>query len=186
MSYLDLDAFLAAKLPEVKRNEEKEAIQAVILGASAYADQVTGRAAGFFNVAPNDPSVKRFRGDGSKVLRIPRHVAGTATVENVPLADYYESDQSGWLYKNQSATNLDLDGFPVWTKNALYVVAARWGFAAIPADITEAVSQIVLRWWQTQKGTLNQITPGGFVIERDVPLSARSILETWVKGEFDL
>ena len=190
MAYVDLEDFLAAKLPAVKKDEEKAAISAVLAAASNYVDKATGRAAGFYAVSPADPSTRRFRGDGSKVLRIPAHIKGTVSVENVPLAAWYESEQNGWLYKYSTSESENFlpqfDGYPVWTKGGLYNVAARWGFAATPADITEAVSQIALRWWQNQQGTLGQITPTGFVIERDVPPSAQAILDTWIKGEFDL
>lgn len=185
--YLDLDDFLAAKLPNVKKDEEKAAILDVIKAASAFIDKTTGKS---FAVAPAEAYVRRFRGDGSKILRIPAHVKGSVSVENVPLASYYESEINGWLYKisANTVTGFDpsFDGFPCWTKNQLYNVAARWGFAAIPDDIKEAASQIVMRWWQTQQGTLGQVTPSGFVIERDVAPSTRSILDNYTRQEFEL
>ena len=185
--YLDVTNFLATKLPEVKKDAEIEAITSVARAASAYVDQATQRPSGYFQPSPLDPTVRFFRGDGTRILRIPTHIIGTATVENVPLASYYENGISGWLYKiDRGTVSFSSDGFPVWTKGVLYNVAARWGYAGIPDDIKEAVSQIALRWWHTQKGTLSELTPSGFVVERDVPLAARSILENYAKGEFEL
>ena len=188
--YVDLESFLAAKLPDINKQDEKDAIAAVLAAASTFVDNSTGRGDGAFAVSPDDPTTRRFRGDGTRILRIPTHIRGTVAVENVPLAAWYESDINGWLYKYDTGQMEsfvpNFDGYPVWTKGGLYNVAARWGFAAIPADIVEAVSQITMRWWETQKGTFGQITPSGFVIERDVPLAAQSIIENYRKGEFDL
>ncbi len=188
--YVDKDKFLAEKLPTVASDEDKAAIESVLKAASAFFDKATGRAAGFFAVAGAEPSTRRFRGDGTRILRIPRHISGTVAVENVPLSAWYESTDNGWLYKFSTAESQNFlplsDGYPVWTLGGLYNVAARWGFAAIPEDVSEAVSQIALRWWQTQQGTLGQITPSGFVIERDVPVSAQSIIDLWTRGEFEI
>lgn len=188
--YVDLESFLAAKLPEIKREDEKTAISDVLAAASSFVDLETKRGSGFFAVSPADPTTRRFRGDGTRILRIPAHVKGSVTVESIPLSALYESEQNGWLYKYDTGQiesfMPQFDGYPVWTKGALYNVAARWGFAVIPPEIVEAVSQITMRWWQTQKGTLGQITPTGFVIERDVPVSARTILNSWTKGEFEI
>lgn len=187
MSYLPLDEFLANKLPNINKQNEKDAIAAILKAASQFVDKTTGKS---FAVAPADPYVRRFRGDGSKVLRIPAHVSGTATVETMPLASYYEHEVSGWLYKiTNPPSSFDpalTDGFPCWTKNQLYNVAARWGWSAVPDDIIEAVSQITLRWWETQHGTLGQMTPTGFVIERDVPVAVRSILDNYSAREFEI
>lgn len=188
--YVDLESFLAAKLPAVKKDEEKAAISAVLAAASSFVDRETLRGSGFFAVSPNEPTTRRFRGDGTRILRIPAHIKGSVSVENVPLAAWYESDVNQWLYKYDTGQIEPFvpsyDGYPVWTRGGLYNVAARWGFAETPAEIVECVSMIALRWWQSQQGTLGQITPTGFVIERDVPPAARAILDSWTKGEFEI
>lgn len=196
MDYVDAAAFLAQRLPEVKNENDIAAITAKITAASTFVDNTTKRLPGYFGAAPADPSSRFFRGDGTHILRIPKHITGTATVENVPISAYYEHEQSGWLYKLSQAqlqvagepdelSGTAFDNYPIWTKGVRYTVAARWGYEAIPADISEAVEMIVLRWWETQTGTFGQITPGGFVVERDVPPAARAILNNYVKGEFE-
>jgi hypothetical protein len=194
-SYVDTTQFIADHLPEVVSADETAAIARVILAASLYADRACGRPVGYFSAASGTASTRYFRGDGSKILRIPQHVIGSATVENVPVSAYYENTENGWLYKY---TQEDLaasgevyisgtsDQYPVWTPGKRYAVAARWGFAAIPQDLQQAVSMIVLRWWNTIHGTLGQVSPAGFVIERAVDPAAAEILAQYTRGEFEI
>ncbi len=162
----------------------------MLAAASAHIDNITKRGSGFFAVSPAEPSAKRFRGDGTRILRIPAHVRDTVVVESVPLSAWYESDVNGWLYKYDTGQVEQFvpsfDGYPIWTKGGLYTVAARWGFAVIPPEISSAVAQITLNWWRAGNGTLATVNPNGFIIERDVPPSAQGIVDAWTKGEFDL
>lgn len=193
MSYLVAEDFLSERLPEVQNEADVANITQMIKAVSLFIDKFTNRENGYFAAAAADPAARFFRGDGTHILRIPQHIPGTAAVEHVPITAYYEHDPSGWLYKFSQAqlqVSAELSGspdhYPIWTKGTRYSVAARWGFSEIPADIAEAAAMIVLRWWETQKGTLGQLTPNGFVIERDLPPAARTILSNYVRKEFEL
>jgi hypothetical protein len=70
--------------------------------------------------------------------------------------------------------------------DAVYKVSARWGFAETPDDIVLACKMIAQHIWDRGQGTFGQVTPAGFVIERDIPPPARLILDNWKRKEFEL
>jgi hypothetical protein len=194
MHYADLENLIKDYLPEASKPAEKESVGRILDAVSAFVDSYTKRPAGFFNPSPADPTMKRIRGEGERFLRLPVHVKGTTeapiTVENVSSTLFYESDGKSWLYFEDSTFGFDDDfdccSSRIWQNGRAYKVTARWGYAATPADLSEAVRQIVVRWYETQKGTLGQITPNGFVVERDVPKSAKAILDSYKKREFEI
>jgi hypothetical protein len=197
MAYADLNNLLADYLPEAKSVAEKAAVGRILEAVSAFVDSYCRRPAGYFNPrgADTPASEKRIRGCGEHFLRLPVHVPGS--IESVKhgetviaASSYYESENLGWLYLENSGLGLEETFFPAqnnrWIDGAIYKVRARWGYAATPLDLSEAVRQTVVRWWETQAGTLGQVTPNGFVTERDLPRSAKLILDRYKRREFEI
>ncbi|MBS1797456.1 MAG: hypothetical protein JSS81_26775 [Acidobacteria bacterium] len=195
MPYADKDQLISDYIPEAKSNAEKDAIGRILDGVCAFADSYCRRAPGYFNPSPADPSVRRVRGEGMRFLRLPVHVAGSVSLvtfdgQTIDTADYYESDKNGWLYLENNGFGLERTFFAAcenrWIPEGLYKVTARWGYPATPADLEEAVRLTVLRVWETQKGTLGQLMPSGFVVERALPPLAREILDRYKRREFEI
>ena len=209
MRYADLDNLIADYIPGATKATEKAAVGRILDGVSAFVDSYTNRPTGYFNpvsipAADEDseptlpaPTAKRVRGEGTNFLRLPRHVFGTATIQDVIAGSYYESEVNGWLYFDSPLTNAfdgdetvvngpDCGGYsPRFWHGRVYLVSAVWGYERTPADLEEAVRQTVVKWYETQRGVLGQITPNGFVIERDIPKSAKLILDNYKKREFE-
>lgn len=190
MRYADLDNLIADRLPEVKSPREKEALERMIDNVSAFVDSYCKRRTliqtkGFFEPSPDEPKMKRLRGEGERFLRLPVHVFGSITEVScngqiIDSAKYYESEKNGWLYlENNGCADY-------WQDGLTYKVTARWGYAETPLEIVEAVTQIIVRWWETNKGVIGQITPNGFVIERDMPPAAKTLLAQFIKREFEI
>lgn len=167
-------------------------VEGVGIGTGIVTTNATVIEAGYYSPA----TVRRYRGAGKNYLQIGRHVAGSVTVENVGTELFYEHPENGWLFA------VDLAGQPgsgyasddhsfapgycnLFVANALYLVSARWGFVATPDDIVLATKQISQQIWDRGKGIIGQISPTGFVIDRDIPLTARLMLEGWTKREFE-
>lgn len=191
--YADIDDLIADLMPELTSQDEIDAIERTLAGASAFVDRYTGRPAGYFLPASNTATARNFRGEGRRALRIPAHVRGSVTVAGIEASTYYESRDLGWLYFNaevapETGEAGSFDDYRIWQKGKLYTVTAKWGYSATPDDIAEAVRQIVVRWYKTARGAFgaDQVTPTGFVVERDVPASARVILDTYRKREFEI
>lgn len=202
--YADRDQLVSDYLPEVKKPAELAAIDRILEAASALCDSYTRRRKPdgtlYFLPSPAQPTVRRFRGEGLPYLRLPRHVFGTAGLQDLVGMVVYESDANGWLYIDNPYLNefnaLDetvINGadyfpsgfYPTFWQGKIYLVLARWGYDAIPPEITEAVRLIAARWFETQRGTIGQIAPNGFVIERDLPPAAKTLLKPFIKREFE-
>lgn len=207
--YAELGETIDDVLSEVKSETQKETVGRIIEAASGMVDRYTNRPSGYFLpvpvVDPNDDpityptSVRRYRGTGTNFLQIGRHVYGTVSVENVGADLYYEHDENGWLFANDAPGQAGYadggQGPDPWDRGlksrlfangSLYVVTAAWGFAETPSDVIFATKQIVQHIWDRGKGIVGELTPTGFVIERDMPLSARTALTGWIKREFEL
>lgn len=193
-AYCDVENLIEQRFPDVVKAESQEALELLVESASRFIDKYVKKPYGYFLPSPAIGTARTFRGDGGKILRLPKHIRGTCSITNLTIDDWYESPKDGDLYRGDSANFPNLrDGWvfelnfntydrdvPVWINNRVYEVTAQWGYEEIPADIQEATMQIVYRWWHTQAGTLGQITPNGFQIERDIPKSAKAILDNYL------
>lgn len=196
MPYADKDLLIADYIPEAKSQSEKDAIGRILDAVSVFVDGYCKRTSGFFNPSPADATVRRVRGEGERFLRLPTHVFGSITEVTtnygsvINSSAYYESEKNGWLYAEDDGiypeASFDLCSPDRWADGQTFKVTARWGYAATPLDLSEAVRLIVVRIWETQRGTLGQFTPSGFVIERLIPPAAKEILDRYKRREFEV
>lgn len=198
MRYADLDNLIADYIPEAKSEKEKAAIERILDGVSEYVDAHCKRAAGFFAPSAAQPSIKRVRGEGQPFLRLPVHVFGsitevkTAYESIVPPGAFYESEKNGWLYAEDDSlfslypqASFDLCSPTIWADGQTFKIKARWGFEETPKPVAEAVRLITARIWSTQRGTIGQTTPEGFIQERLIPMAAKDLLKPFIKREFE-
>lgn len=192
--YATVDETVTDVLTEVKTDGQKETVGRIIEGVSSFIDLYCKRPVGYFAAleVDSDPTVRNYRGKGTNYLQVGRYVAGTATVQNVADALFYEGD-NGWLFAVDEAAQAggpygDFTTRPtvLFAKGALYAVSARWGFAETPPAIVQATKLITQQIWDRGRGIFGEISPGGFVIERDIPLTARAFLDAFVKREFEI
>lgn len=207
--YADTTETIDDVLSEVTSEDDIETVGRIIEAASAMIDRFTNRPAGYFAaIAPVDPEAdpltyptteRRYRGTGQNFLQIGRYIPGTLSIENVGSELYYLNDANGWPFAKDVAGQPGYadggqgpDRFaPVghtrlFANGALYVVTAAWGFAATPGDIVWATKDITRHIWDRGRGILGDISPTGFVVERDMPLTARTALTGWIRREFEL
>lgn len=201
MTYANLENLLADYLPDVEKDEDLAAIGRILENVSAFVDTFCDRTSGFFNPSPDVATVKRVRGEGHRFLRLPVHVFGSLQeIDGKPFAEYsaylYESDKNGWLYfeseefGNENSFSSICGDLPFNNRNFIdgrvFKIKARWGYAATPKDLEEAVRQTVCRLWEVKKGTLGQQTPNGFIIERALPLFAKEVFTKYRKRPFEI
>jgi hypothetical protein len=198
MRYADLDELIADYIPEAKSEKEKTAIERILENVSEYVDVHCQRVAGYFAPSAAEPSVKRVRGEGQPFLRLPVHVFGSITDVKtsydsvIPPGAYYESEKNGWLYAEDDSlyslypeASFDLCSPTIWADGQTFKVTARWGYAETPKPVVEAVRLITARIWSTQRGTIGQLTPEGFIQERLIPTAAKDLLKPFIKREFE-
>ena len=196
MPYANKEPLIADYIPEAKSQKEIDAVGRILDNITAFIDSHCKRPAGYFAPSPDEPSMKRVRGEGMHYLRLPAHVFGSITeidgetFESLS-ARLYESDKNGWLYyesdefgnEDSFSTAYDCRRF---VDGRVYKVTARWGYAATPLPIVEAVRLIVSRIWSVQKGTIGQLTPEGFIQERLIPQAAKDLLKNFIRREFEI
>lgn len=177
-------------------------LTAILQGVSAAIDQYTKRPAGYFLARSGDATVRRMRGNGENFLKLGRYVISEPVAIDGFTSDLFYKADNGWLYATDVAASgpggnypganqgdgLDRGWNPItlFEKNAVYLVSAKWGFAAIPDDIKVSCQLFAQHIWDRGQGTFGQVTPTGFIIERDMPPTVRLILDGWVRGEFEL
>lgn len=194
--YANIDELIADYLPEAKSDREKTAVGRILDSVSAFVDSHCKRSTGYFATSPNEPSMKRVRGEGMHYLRLPAHLFSSIAEINGESfeslsASIYESEKNGWLYfeteefGNENSFSGDYD-CRRFTNGKIYKVTARWGYAAPPLPIVEAVRLIVARIYSVQKGTIGQTTSEGFIQERLIPQAAKDLLKPFIKREFEL
>lgn len=193
MPYADQTQLIADYIPDAKSAAEIAAVGRILASVSAFVDTYCDRASGYFNPAGGSATDKRVRGEGHRFLRLPVHVFGSIAAVKilgsvVDPANYYESDRNGWLYREEGSWPIDfgLGNQNTWECDRVYVVTARWGYAATPLDLQEAVRQTVAAIWEKQKGVLGEVTPEGFVVERTMPLFAREVLNSYKARPFEI
>jgi hypothetical protein len=193
--YADIDELIADYIPEAKSDKEKAAVGRILDSVSAFVDSYLKRADGYFTASPAQPSMKRVRGEGKHFLRLPVHVLGSITEVTANSGSvinsnaYYESDKNGWLYADENLVAesiFDSCSSNVWADGQIFKVTARWGYAATPLPIVEAVRLIVARIYSVQKGTIGQTTSEGFIQERLIPQAAKDLLKPFIKREFEI
>jgi hypothetical protein len=199
MVYVTKEIVKSLAIPELKldKTEVAASIDALCISASAMIDRFTDRPAGWFNQVADPapaPTTRRFRGEGKNYLRIPRHVGTASIVSPIVAGSTVYENANGWIVYNDgiAGSGNGPDYYPesgqggFFNCGSIYDVSAIWAFAVLPADIELAAAFIVGHIWDRGRGVIGQITPTGFVIERDMPPMAKTILEGWKRREGEI
>lgn len=184
-------------IQEANLNEQATAdrIDALINAASVLVDRYTKRPAEYFKDRSADAaSERRYRGEGKNYLRLGKWFGSDPAITSpiVSATSVYVHPENGWIYYNDQPSNDMPEYIPgelsrnFFCAGQLYVVTAKWGFEAVPDDIAMATALIAGKAWDIGKGVIGQIAPDGFVIERDMPKLAKTILDNWVRRDFEL
>jgi hypothetical protein len=114
-----------------------------IVAASRFFDSLTGHEPGYFSQAMVEPSLREFRGNGTQFLPLPAYVLSSIIdlrYKNGGLLPEYSETPRSFI--------LEFPDCFVLNKCDVVEVTARWGFDPIPADIQEAVAELVVAMWR--------------------------------------
>lgn len=188
--YADLAELVADYLPEMRSDAEIAAVGRILEAVSVQIDSYCDRPRGYFEPASDTATTRIFRGSSKPYMQIPVHVGEVSTVTGSEFGQSFDATywlhRGGWLYRSYLNGSLNGSPFQVWSRDVEYTVTARWGYAETPADIKEAARQLTVHYFERSKGTIGQINPNGFVIERDMPLSVVTLLSPYVRLEFEI
>jgi len=195
MPYTDLENLIADYLPEATKDEEIYALGRLLDNVSSFVDSYCKRTSGFF--APNDDETTiRAYGEGERFLRLPVHQFGTITEVKycgsvIAASDYYESEKNGWLYTEDDAdlpeSTFDFCSNLRWYEDAVYRVTLKLGYEETPKVIQEFCRLAVKSIWESQAGTLGQISVVGFALKAQLfPPDLLLMIEEFRKREFEI
>ncbi|MCD9186712.1 MAG: hypothetical protein LUM44_09775 [Pyrinomonadaceae bacterium] len=135
MTYADKDQLIADYIPGAKSTNEIAAVERILEGVSAFVDSYCRRPSGYFSPSPDEPTMKRVRGEGHHFLRLPIHVFGSVTEVRTSYGalikpeNYYESEKNGWLYATEDGiypeASFDLCSPDTWADGQIFKVTAR-------------------------------------------------------------
>ena len=130
--------------------------QTLAAATSRLFDRAAEVADGFFAVQQGAAIEKTFISNGTKYVRLSPYLPGTIELvqwsgsnseTEINESDYYEKD--GFLiFGDYYFTRLYLDPL------SKIKVTAKFGFAAIPADVTQAVIEQALMLWRRKRNTM--------------------------------
>lgn len=134
---------------------------ALLIRASRLFDRAVEVEDDHFAAAAQNPSVRTFYGDGSTYLRLDPYVPGSLTTVTMPtgyeVPDRVELGRDGSFYLvrtfNEDGTLYNDQRWilsrPGWFPGVPVTVTARWGYAAIPDDVVQAVLAKAIQLWRT-------------------------------------
>jgi hypothetical protein len=183
-----------AYLPTVTSEADLATLAQMITRASRAIDAYTRRHINAFAQAATEASEQVWYGNDSPVLLTDEFIAGSVATVTAPTG--YMPDGYAEFRRREASTGSLRVGLHtataegiltprvVWRKGVPFKVTARWGFAAIPADITEACLQLVTRWWRAKDeaftGVIGDISQQRAILERGFPPGVKTLLEPYV------
>lgn len=181
------------EIEDVAETSTAAALAALIPAASRLIDKFCDRPENYFSAAAADPTERTFRGEGKPYIRVGRYVEadGLEFISPIVAASNFYLMPNGWPRWKDYPSNDQPDYWPInsdafFSAGQVYTIAARWGYAATPADITVAAALITGKMHDLGKGVIGEVSPAGFVIERDIPPTARLLLEGHKRREFEI
>lgn len=149
----------------------------ILEAASRIVDDACEVEADYFAPAGDQVTLRTFAGTGTRRLLLPPHV---------PCSIRYVGFDDGSLAPDYSESGEWLVAAPgnCWPDGWIVEVEARWGFAAVPADIRKATVQVAImlaREDDPAYGRAVTSADGGATIVRGraVPPTAQMICEKW-------
>jgi hypothetical protein len=180
---------LRAYLPQIKETVSRDDLLADVLDrATAIVDRETGLA--FGTAAAGSRTAY---GDGTAWLVPPHYTAGSltavTTISGWSVPAYTEQD--GMLVARSSSGILGLnragDPFLGWAAGVPYTVAATFGYADVPADITECTLELAVRIWRARDAGFSDVVgvQGGGAVGYNgaLPALVKRILEGYKRRE---
>jgi hypothetical protein len=185
---------LAVPEADLVNTEQANRIDALIVAVSKFVDRYCGRPIAYFLGATGTPvaAVRRYRGGGYNFLQIGQHFGPAVITSPATATSVYYEDENGWLQWTQETDNGQSDFYATeyttgfFGRNVLYLVSATWGFETTPEDVDLATALIVGDIWDRGNGVIGQISPTGFVVEKEIPLQARVLLDQRKRREFEV
>ncbi len=168
----------------------------IIASASRLFDKLAEVSDDFFAAADSSFTDRDFIGDGTAYLKIDPHTelnsSDPVLINNGTIndPDFVATDIPEYVVRDSTLVVLDktnqnfnrvtpeYDRFTGWPDGVQIRVSAKWGFDAIPSDITLAVAQIAIQQWRTADPAFTAISQSEGALPA-IPLQAEEIAKKY-------
>ena len=157
--------------------QELGKIQLLLPAASRAIDRLCEVSDDYFAAASNTASDRTFYGSGTRYLYVGPHnsviAAGDVAFTDSGLTVPTFTERNDYLVAQA--------GF-CWDWEEMLTISAKWGFAAIPADIQQACAEMALAIWQTSDaGRERAVADAGDPAFRaaKIPTRVKTTCEKW-------
>lgn len=123
----------------------------VIERASRLFDQECGVEPEYFEAASANATARTLYGDGTNFLKLPPYVSGSLDTTLIFPSGYDAlefAERGGYLVRTEGGL-LNSGPRGGWYENVPITVSARWGYAAIPAQVKHAIIKLVIHICRT-------------------------------------
>ena len=154
---------------------DTEAVQDAIAAASRMIDRLCEVNDEFFAKAETAASAKIFRGTGTALLRLAPYVPGSLTaLTGYDLMNFRERGAPPLQYLLAPA-----GGY--FSEDTRYEATARWGFAAVPAEIQQATVALAIKIFRESDPATVRMSDTENQLTQSVPPFVRSITDAYKK-----
>lgn len=170
-------------LPQLSADVDKVTLAEIITRVSRRIDAYVtdGRAENFFAPAAAEASDLVVYGDGVSFLTLPEFKPGSVSKltgqSGAEITTFVERGNS--IHLTDGSGNLTRRSY--FGDGIAYVVTARWGLAATPADIVEAALQLTVRTYRSKdegfSGVIGGLRQDNSIIERAMPAAVKEVLD---------
>lgn len=168
----------------------------VIAAASRLFDKLAEVSNDFFAVSSAAFSNRDFIGDGTAYLKIDPNTELNSTnpvlinTGTIDVPSFVTTSNPGYVVRdtmlivlaktNQNFRLLtpEANRFTGWPQGVQIRVSAKWGFTAVPSDITMAVAQLAIQQWRTGDPAFTAISQSGAALPA-IPLQAEEIAKKY-------
>lgn len=184
MAYITIDQ--VNELQFQPNSAESGRIEALIDRASRMIDKLCEVKDGYFDAAAASASAQSLDGTGTRYLRLPPYVGSIDLSADVA----YESGNDlpdCRLKRDELGTYwLIADNGFIWDVEDQINVTARWGFAATPLEIQQAVVELVIAMWRTADPARERaVSDAGGETARaaQIPARVREACKRWAQRQ---
>lgn len=153
----------------------------VLPRASETIDLACGLGRGYFAIAGQLASVKCFRTQTAKRLRVAPYACGSLAFVGYAALDEYTPEYDEFTDDNETRWLLAQSG-ECWIPEQTVEITARWGWDETPEEIVQATLELAIAIWRGRDSAYARVVAdvnGGNTVFAALPDRAKFICEKW-------
>ena len=153
----------------------------VLPRASETIDLACGLGRGYFGIAGSSPTVKRFRTQTAKRLRVAPYLCGSIGFVEYTSLDDLAPEYDEFTDDNETRWLLAQSG-ECWIPDQTVEVTALWGWTETPEEIVQATLELAIAIWRGRDSAYARVVTdvnGGNTVFAALPDRAKFVCEKW-------